>query len=159
MGMIDYLNKAPSRAALLRGDLPAWIKNSKRGPYIAQVMMSAPPWVRKKDFNALRAEARWLSVMHGKEMVLDHIVPLRHPRVCGLTVPWNLRIIPWDTNLTKGNNWCPEQVEMLEADASTLCMSGLSQARTSRKTMTPVGSGRDALSAGATQGLLFGSTA
>ena len=43
---------------------------------------------------------------------LDHIIPLTHPRVCGLTVPWNLRIIPSGANCSKGNRWCPEQEEL-----------------------------------------------
>lgn len=110
--MIDFLGRAPSRAALLRGETPAWIANSPRRRYIAAVVLSAPPWVNRQRLEALRREAIWMSVMTGVEHVLDHIVPLNHPRVCGLTVPWNLQIIPKKVNDAKGNRWCPEQGEL-----------------------------------------------
>lgn len=37
--------------------------------------------------------------------MLDHIIPLRHPEVCGLHVPWNLRVVKRETNLKKGNRF------------------------------------------------------
>ncbi len=41
----------------------------------------------------------------GPDYVLDHIIPLRHPEVCGLHVPWNLRVVKRETNLKKGNGF------------------------------------------------------
>ena len=43
---------------------------------------------------------------------MAHIVPLNHPRVCGLTVPWNFKLIPRAVNAAEGNYFCPEQMEM-----------------------------------------------
>lgn len=41
----------------------------------------------------------------GAGYVLDHIVPLRHPQVCGLHVPWNLRVVKRRTNTKKGSKF------------------------------------------------------
>lgn len=37
--------------------------------------------------------------------VVDHVVPLTHPLVCGLHVVANLRLIPERINLSKGNKF------------------------------------------------------
>lgn len=116
MGMIDYV-RGRSRVRLLAGETPAWIANSKRSAYIESVVLSAPPWVSRKELQALRSEARRLSAATGVEHVLDHIVPLNHPRVCGLTVPWNLRIVPRAVNGTKGNAWCEWHGDLFELAA------------------------------------------
>lgn len=36
---------------------------------------------------------------------VDHIVPLNHPDICGLRVPWNLEAIHPDLNNKKSNKW------------------------------------------------------
>lgn len=41
----------------------------------------------------------------GPGYVLDHIVPLKHQNVCGLHVPWNLRVVKRKTNAKKSSRF------------------------------------------------------
>lgn len=80
--------------------------------WIVARILATVPWA---DFNEIRAvyrEADRLSTITGVKHQVDHIVPLNHPRVCGLHVHWNLRAIPAGPNMSKGNNWCPEQLDL-----------------------------------------------
>lgn len=47
------------------------------------------------------------AVKAGPKYVLDHIVPLAHPLICGLHVPWNLRVVKHRTNARKASTWAP----------------------------------------------------
>ena len=112
MSIARYFNPR-LRGRLLAGDYPQWLKNHCRKVYIIACVLSAPPWVDRAEITALRKEARARAEETGVRHVLDHIVPLTHPYVCGLTVPWNLRVVPWRCNASKGNKWNPDQLELL----------------------------------------------
>lgn len=45
--------------------------------------------------------ARDVTRVTGEPYHVDHIVPLRGRKVCGLHVPWNLRVVPAEINLRK----------------------------------------------------------
>jgi hypothetical protein len=67
---------------------------------------ASPPWITAEDkqqIKQLYLEARRLTKQHGELYVVDHIVPLRSDLVCGLNVPWNLRVITQVENLAKSN--------------------------------------------------------
>jgi 5-methylcytosine-specific restriction endonuclease McrA len=67
---------------------------------------ATPPWLtraQKSDIRQLYQIAITMTKTTGEQYVVDHIVPLRSPVVCGLHVPWNLRVITQEENLQKSN--------------------------------------------------------
>ena len=100
------------RKGLLVGEMPDWLYRHPRKSYIISCVLSTPDWVDRKVLNSMRDEARRLTKETGVLHTLDHRVPLNHLYVCGLTVPWNLRIAPWRVNASKGNKWHPDQLEL-----------------------------------------------
>lgn len=64
-----------------------------------------PPWVREMDLLHWYEEAQRLTKETGTEHSVDHIVPLKHPLVCGLHVPWNLQVMTLLANKRKGNRF------------------------------------------------------
>lgn len=124
MSIVHFCRRG-SRQRVLAGDIPTWVSNNARADYILGVMISCPDWVDRAELRALRDEARRQTRLTGQLHVLDHVVPVHHPRVCGLTVPWNLAVRHWRVNGSKGNDWCPEQDEMFvlaEPDPVQLCL-------------------------------------
>lgn len=64
---------------------------------------ATPAWADLDAIRALYLEAAAASSKTGVKHHVDHIVPIRHPRVCGLHVHANLRVIPAAANHSKGN--------------------------------------------------------
>ena len=62
-----------------------------------------PPWMKARELVPMQREARRRSLESGVVHHVDHIIPLIHPLICGLDVPWNLRVVPADENRRKGN--------------------------------------------------------
>lgn len=65
-----------------------------------------PPWLsmqQRKEIRELYKIAITMTKLTGEQYVVDHIVPLRSDIVCGLHVPWNLRVITRAENLKKSN--------------------------------------------------------
>jgi len=67
---------------------------------------ATPKWItadQKLAIRQLYLSAIRMTEITGERYVVDHIVPLISPDVCGLHVPWNLRVITQTENLQKSN--------------------------------------------------------
>lgn len=67
---------------------------------------ATPKWLSRKQRSEIRQIyqiAITMTQTTGEQYVVDHIVPLRSDEVCGLHVPWNLRVITQEENLKKSN--------------------------------------------------------
>lgn len=82
--------------------IKAVCQNSRRVAKISRT----PAWLTPADRTAIKArysEARWMTLRTGIKHNVDHIIPLLSKVVCGLHVPWNLRVIPARENSKKSN--------------------------------------------------------
>ena len=73
------------------------------------------PWLTRRQKTEMRSMyqiAITMSKTTGEPYVVDHIWPLRSDVVCGLHVPWNLRILTRAENLQKSNS-LPSDAEAL----------------------------------------------
>jgi hypothetical protein len=69
---------------------------------------ATPKWLSRKQRSEIRQIyqiAITMTQTTGEQYVVDHIVPLRSEVVCGLHVPWNLRVITQEENLKKSNKF------------------------------------------------------
>lgn len=80
----------------------------------AREKKAAPDWLDREArkririiYEACAEKASATGVGHH----VDHIVPLAGERVCGLHVPWNLRIVTAEENRKKGNKFSQEECE------------------------------------------------
>jgi hypothetical protein len=67
---------------------------------------ATPPWITKEQKLQIRQmylHAQKLTKTTGERYVVDHIIPLLNDAVCGLHVPWNLRVMTQEENLKKSN--------------------------------------------------------
>ena len=90
-------------------------KHKKNNPEYYKALVSVrkrrhrdatPPWVTKEqklEMRSLYLQAQKLTKITGEKYEVDHQIPLIHPDVCGLHVPWNLKVITKTENLKKSN--------------------------------------------------------
>lgn len=93
------------RRRILAGDEPSWITNHPRRVYLVNLILATPYWVDQRTIRALKREAKRRTAVSGRYFVVDHIIPVTHKLVCGLNVPWNMRIITGTENAQRSNRW------------------------------------------------------
>ena len=62
---------------------------------------ATPDWVDTKAIKAIYAECKRITMETGVKHEVDHIIPIQGKKVCGLHVPWNLRVITKAANARK----------------------------------------------------------
>jgi hypothetical protein len=80
--------------------------NAKTALRRANRKKACPPCLTASDHQEIQAfynAARRLSKSTGIPHEVDHIIPLLHPLVCGLHVPWNLQVLTEVQNRAKAN--------------------------------------------------------
>jgi hypothetical protein len=73
----------------------------------AEKLKATPSWANLFFIEEAYDLAQRRTEATGFQWHVDHIVPLRSKRVCGLHVEHNLQVIPARTNLAKGNRVWP----------------------------------------------------
>lgn len=109
----------------LHGRTPDWmtaepksINHERKQRYYSKLYQASPAWVNRNEVYRIHRQARRLRDI-GSDVSVDHIVPLSHPYVCGLNVPWNLEIVNAAYNQFKSNTFWPGsyfgQLEMFDS--------------------------------------------
>lgn len=70
---------------------------------IALTKLATPNWADVVSIKKLYEKARCMTIESGINYEVDHIIPIKHPLVCGLHVENNLSIIPAFENNIKSN--------------------------------------------------------
>lgn len=73
----------------------------------ARKLNALPEWADLAAIIEIYDKRRRVIAETGIDHHVDHIVPLNGKGVCGLHVPWNLRVIPAIENLSKNNKMPP----------------------------------------------------
>jgi hypothetical protein len=83
-----------------------WVRADTKARRRKHRQCTPPKWLsskQKAEIRQLYQIAITMTKTTGEQYVVDHIVPLRSDDVCGLHVPWNLRVITQEENLKKSN--------------------------------------------------------
>lgn len=98
----------PAEAEARKARALVWARANpaKRRKLTAQarrwIKQATPSWLTSEQKAAIHAIYMDAAAREGDWQV-DHMVPIRGKDVCGLHVPWNLRVISGDENRKKGN--------------------------------------------------------
>lgn len=71
-------------------------------------LKAQPGWASQSEIDLTYENAKLATRILGIEYHVDHIVPLRSKRVCGLHCTANLQVIPAISNIQKSNRLWPD---------------------------------------------------
>lgn len=63
------------------------------------MLQAKPKWANEQELRAIYREAK------ERGLEVDHIIPIKHPLVCGLHVPSNLQLLTRSENARKSNKF------------------------------------------------------
>lgn len=72
-----------------------------------KIQQACPPWMTKADkdwMDDIYKTSKQIKDQYGVDTAVDHIIPIKGKTVCGLHVPWNLRVVTRSYNSQKLNN-------------------------------------------------------
>ncbi|RKZ84184.1 MAG: hypothetical protein DRQ39_08635 [Gammaproteobacteria bacterium] len=78
---------------------------SLRNPKKQQVITATPRWVNVEELRSVYYDCLNSSDGLHFHFVVDHIIPISNPKVCGLHVPLNLQVVSTSLNKLKGNKF------------------------------------------------------
>ena len=99
--IFKYCAQDPQYKMLLDGKLTRSRDNAEKRRL--RIRIATPFWANPLKIAAVYQERDRLTAETGAEHHVDHIVPLTHPRVCGLHCEANLRVITAQENCQKSN--------------------------------------------------------
>lgn len=111
---LEYQRRNPEGARIRRSAY------KKRKPHVvaentnrrrAAQLNATPVWLTRDDFDLMRAIYEDAATRPDGPWHVDHIVPMISTLVCGLHVPWNLRVVPALENYAKNNRLDPALAE------------------------------------------------
>ncbi len=70
----------------------------------ARKLKATPHWLTQEQHAEIKAIYQDAALREGLWHV-DHIIPLRHPNICGLHVSWNLQVLTANDNQNKSNSF------------------------------------------------------
>lgn len=80
-------------------------KAAKQSKRRCSKLLATPSWANEFFIKEIYHLAALRTKVIGYLWHVDHVIPLKHPLVCGLHVENNLQIIPAKDNLTKSNKF------------------------------------------------------
>jgi len=113
MSFLDY-NRKRTKRRIMNGEHVRWVEHKTKRNYIRQCVLSFPFWIKDKDLKPFFDEAKMLTAETGVKHSVDHIIPINHELVSGLSVPANLQVIKSKYNFAKGNKFNPYQTDIFE---------------------------------------------